>query len=137
MGTLTRRIFVGAGASVVLVGGGSLLACGVGDGGTETARYDRLDVLLEAMLDPVRVGEAYRRAIGLDALAGCAIARPHIAHALRIDCPSTRHHILQAGVRGEFAADDVVLCGRFVLSSTECIVAGLRYDRAATAPRRL
>lgn len=129
-GKLTRRIFVGAGAAVVLLGGGSFLTCRLG--GTQTARYDRLDVLMEGMADPVRVGQAYRQAMGLDALLRHAAARPHVAQALGVDCPSTRRRILQAGVRTEFAADDVVLCDRFVLSATECIVAGLRYDGIAT-----
>lgn len=130
MGRTTRRIFVGTGLSIVAVAGGSLLACSQR---AETASYDRLDVLLADIRDPVRVGQDYRATYGLAALEAQADGCSHIASALRLDCPATRHALLKEGIRKEFAAREIVLCNQFVLSRTECIVAGLRLDAARAA----
>ncbi len=132
MGHLTRRLVIGAGASAVALGGGSWLACAAGGGGA-VARLDRLDVLAAAMPDPARIGRAYRRTMGPEALEAAALARPHVARALATECPSTRLAVLRAGLRAEFAAGDVVVCERYVLSATECLVAALRGEAVARA----
>lgn len=82
MGKLTCRVFIEAAASIITLGGGGPSACNIGGAETDTAHHDRLAVLIEdIVIDPVRVGQAFRRATKLVALARHAIARPHIAQA--------------------------------------------------------
>jgi hypothetical protein len=82
------------------------------------------------MVAPERIGRAFRSSMGLDWLEGAAARNPHIAHAVTHDCAVTRRDMVRAGVRQDFATGKVVLCERFVLAETECVIAGLRYDQA-------
>lgn len=129
MSSLTRRFFVGSGLTIAAVGGTSLWACSAGQQ-AQSAHLDRLDILLADMVEPARVGKAFRRDLGQDRLHEAAAHNSHIVEALKHTCVSSRRDLLRQGVRDDFAQGRVVLCDRFVLSETECVVAGLRYDRA-------
>lgn len=128
MARFTRRLFGITGLAAVTVAGGSIFAC---NRSTQTAvtSFEPLDVLLAGMRDPLGVGQSYRAEYGLSTLTEAAQTRHWIVSALGIACPDTRYDFLTEGVRHEFRTGEIALCNRFVLSKTECIVAGLRYDR--------
>lgn len=128
MASLTRRILIGSSAGAVVMAGASLLACNTLSDPRQ-ARYDRLDLLLDDIVDPIRIGRAFRAAVGESRLADYAAHSPWIAEITRIDCPATRRALWHETVRADFRSGNVVLCDRFVLSNMECVVAGLRYDR--------
>lgn len=127
MGKTTRRLFLGTSISVVSVAGISLFACGRQD---DTAAFERLDILLADICDPVRIGLACRSRRNVQELMQEAESNVHISSALRIGCSATRREIFKSRVRVDFAARDIVLCDRFVVARTEFIVAGLRLERA-------
>lgn len=131
---LTRRVVIGSGLTVAAIGGVSLLACGW-SGTAATAglnRLERLNVLLTSLPEPDRIGRAVIDTVQDDALFGMAAANAHIPQALLINCDSSRYAFLRKGVRLDFHQNDVVLCDRFVLSRTECLVAGLAFARSWT-----
>ncbi len=127
MGKTTRRIFLGTGLSAASLVGFSLLACGERD---ETAAFERLDILLADICNPVRIGLACRSQHSLSELKQEAERIVHIASALKIRCSSTRKVALKTSIQDEFAARDLVLCDNLVIARTEFIVAGLRLERA-------
>lgn len=125
MGKTTRRIFLGTSISAASIAGISLLACG---GHDETAAFERLDILLADICDPVRIGLACRSRHNVNELKQEAERVVHIANALQIGCSATRRDVLKSSIRDEFAARDLVLCDRFVIARTEFIIAGLRLE---------
>lgn len=130
MGRITRRLMVGGGAALALgaaAAGGSRVAC---TRAGRVAALRRLDVLLPHLVDARRIGSAYRAEHGIGACLAEAEARPALVEALTLSCDASRLDRLEAAIRADFAAGDIVICDRLVLSRTECIVAGLRYDRA-------
>lgn len=132
MDRLTRRVVLGAGATVLFLGAGSRIACHR-KGSQISGAYHRLDVLLADMTDPRRVGISIRAEIGIERLYAYAASNAFIAEAVDLDCAESRLSILRNGIREDFRKEGVVLCDRFVLSITECLVAGLRFDADATA----
>lgn len=131
MGTLTRRLFIGSGVTVLAAGGVSVAAC-LGASRSQNVRYDRLDVLLPDIVHPVRIGAKIRRTLGQDKLYFEAAQNLYICEAMMHECSTTRRGILRDGLRKDFVAGKMVVCDRFVVSETECIVAGLRYDQGRT-----
>lgn len=127
MGKTTRRLFLGTGISAATIAGVSLLACGRRD---ETVAFERLDVLLVDMPDPVKVGLACRSEYKLSQLLQEAENTSHITSAVQISCSATRKNALKSHIRSEFAARNLVVCERFVLARTEFLVAGLRLESA-------
>lgn len=132
MAGLTKRVFLGSGAAILLLGAGSRIACQ--DRTEQLARnYHRLDVFLPQLPDPERIGRAFRDKLGLDRLQVQAAANACISRAVELDCETSRLSVLHDGVRDEFRRGEIVLCDRFVLSATECLVAGLRFDASRIA----
>src|SRR6056297_3461809 len=127
MGKTTRRVFVGTGLFAVSMAGVSLFACGIKH---EKAAFERLDVLLADICDPVRVGTVCRSVYNISELKKQAESKVHIATSLRIGCQQARLTTLKQGIREEFASRDIIVCDRFVLAHTEYIIAGLRLERA-------
>lgn len=122
--SVLRRTFLISGGALVLAGAGSVLACR--NRSEALAQLDRLDVLLPTIRQAQAVGAQVRAIAEPDALLDAALMRPHIAQALALDCPASRSAVMARGIRHEFAAGRVQVAARFVLSDTECLVAGLR-----------
>lgn len=132
MAGLTKRIFLGSGAAILLLGAGSRIACQRKT--VQVSRnYQRLDVFLPELPDPERIGRSFRERIGLDRLHAHAADNACISRAIALDCETSRLSILREGIRDEFRRGEIVLCDRFVLSVTECLVAGLRFDAGNVA----
>ena len=123
MGGLTRRLMIGSAGAVVIVSGASWLACR--SGGAVTAELRQIDVLLDGMIGPARIGRAMRAGYDDDQMVGLALDLPHVRAAMGIGCASTRLGLLRAATRQEFTAGQIVLCDRLVVSRTEALVAGL------------
>ena len=125
MRRLTRRVLIGTGVSVAVLGTASVLACRQ-TSSREAVSYDRLDFLLATLVDPLRIGRAVRELVSIDTLFELARQNGDLQRAVAYDCVETRRGIVMARVRNDFLANDIVVCDRMVLSRTECIVAGLR-----------
>lgn len=132
MGRLTRRVVLGAGATVLFLGAGSRVACHRKSIQISQS-YHRLDVLLADMAEPRRIGFTIRSEIGIERLYDYAANNTFIAEAVDLVCAESRLSVLRNGIREDFRKEEIVLCDRFVLSMTECLVAGLRFDADRTA----
>lgn len=86
---------------------------------------DRLDVLLANIPDARRLGASYRLTHRRDHIKRQVALRPELAAALAVDCPVTRLGHLKAIVREDFAAQRIRVENNWVVSDTECLVAGL------------
>jgi hypothetical protein len=115
-------------AAVAALGAGSLVACNrrLADAGLDPAEAaTRLAEALDEVFAPARLaahwGDDGAPAALLDALRH----RPRIREALATDCPATRRALLRAEIRDDFAAGDICLVDRLVVSRTEAMVARL------------
>lgn len=129
MATLTRRtVVLGAGGLAVLAAagyGGSLTVCG----GMDLAALvplDRLDVALAEIRAPERIGRAWRNREGLAATEAAFLASPDLIRAAATECSETRRALFRERFRADFAAGDVAIADRWVVSRAECLVAALR-----------
>lgn len=131
MAKTSRRLFLGFGGSLILLSAGSVLACRSGVKEVQEnaqALYDRLDVLLSDLVDPIRIGRASRSEMGLDRLLAQAQGNSSIREIITHDCPATRRAIWRERIRSDFQSGNIVLRDRFIVSTSESIVAGLRFD---------
>lgn len=129
MAILTRRtVVLGAGGLAALAAadyGGSLAVCGRVDIAA-LLPLDRLDVALAGMRAPERIGRAWRSREGLAATEAAFLASPDLLRAAATECPETRRVLFRSRFRADFAAGDVVIADRWVVSRSECLVAALR-----------
>ncbi|MEM8616229.1 MAG: hypothetical protein AAGF20_04765 [Pseudomonadota bacterium] len=123
-----RKILSGLGLTAVAIGGTSYLGCAIVEPEQEAAlvQAERLDVLLDDLVDAARIGRAARADFGLETLQHAATRAHALQRALDISCAASRRDYLRQASAADFKAGAIVVCDRFVLSEKEVIVAGLR-----------
>ena len=128
MRMLSRRTFFAAGGGLVALGaaafGGSLVYCGRES--FAALPLERLDVALADIRAPERIGRSYLAAVGRTSVEEGVLGKAGLLDALRRDCPETRRADIRAQFRADFAAGDVVVADRWVVSRSECLVAAVR-----------
>lgn len=136
MKLVTRRGMLLGVAGAITLGGGGLgipaLDCDWSE--ARAAGADRLFAAIPDIVDPLAIGSAYVAATPPDALAREFFAREAMLAAARPACPERRRSLARQAFRDDFRSGDIVLAEQWVVSRSECLVAGLWV--AAGAPRR-
>jgi hypothetical protein len=129
LGTLGGIAALGAGSLWACNRG--LLAAGPGLAPAEAAR--RLAEALPEVFEPARLAAHWHEGGSPAALTRALEARPRVRDALAADCPAIRRTLLREAIAADFAAGDIVIADRLVVSRTECLVAALCAGPAARA----
>ena len=128
MAAISRRavlLTLGGVAGVVVAGvGASVVVCNARSEATALS-LERLDVALAEMPGAARIARAVRAATEQAELIEQFIAKRPLVSALAIDCPASRLQAINAQIRADFDADDVVVADRWVVSRSECLIAAL------------
>lgn len=130
MRLLSRRALlwgtVGTLGAVAALGAGSLVACNrrLAEADPREAAV-RLAEALPEVFAPRRLAAHWHEGGQPEALLQALQSRPAMRRALAADCPASRRALVRAEIAADFAAGDICIVDRLVVSRTEALVASL------------
>ena len=125
MKTTRRGLLVGIGATFAAGAGTSFLACRARPDVVATLSPEKLRIALIDIIEPERIGAAYRGTRGRAGLVEELATKPGLVTATKQSCLATLRAHVRAQIQEDFRRGDIVIADRFLMARSECILAAL------------